>query len=310
MENQSQNQNPSNIFIVDSNTEGQRIDNFLLKTLKGLNKSNIYKLLRKGQIRINGKRSKPTQRLMHKDKVRVPPFLVQAKDDEVYISDNILNQIKDLVVFKNKNYVVINKPSGMSVHSGTGVRFGLIDVCTRLFPNTSLQLAHRLDKDTSGCVVLAKSRTALNQFNQQQPIKKYMALVKGLINNDCTIDMKLDTSNRVNGEKTVIPSESGKPAKTGFRVSERFSQRPQLTLMNCELFTGRTHQIRVHAAASDMPLAGDKKYGELKLNNQLRAKGLKRMFLHASSIQFYDDEELLVISAELPDDLQSFLETL
>lgn len=319
MQSQNDKEKLKNILQVPSDSEGQRVDNFLLKSLKNLTKSNIYKLLRKGQIRVNGKRTKPTQRLQQNDKIRIPPFLIEDDKQDVYISDKILNQIRSSIVFENPNYLIVNKPSGMPVHAGTGIRFGLIDVCQRLFPNANLQLAHRLDRDTSGCVVMAKSRLALNQFNQQNPKKFYLALVKGKLNDDTIIDLKLDTNHRENGEKTVIVSDSGKSAKTFFRVSERFwkpsatpnsSTNPDATLLHCELLTGRTHQIRVHAAASDFPLAGDPKYGDKKFNKHLQTLGLKRLFLHASSIEFEDNEDSIIASSELPDDLQNLLNNL
>lgn len=309
MQNSPENIEAKNIFVVNHDCDGQRLDNFIIKTLKNLNKSNIYKLLRKGQIRVNGKRSKPLQKLIQGDKIRVPPFLIQ-EIGEVYIPEKYSEQIRNSVVFENPNYMIVNKPSGMPVHSGTSAPFGLIDVCQKLFPTKNLQLAHRLDKETSGCVVLTKSRTALNHFNQQKPVKKYFALVKGRINDDTEVTLKLDTNHREEGEKTVIVSESGKEAKTMFRVSERYTKSIQVTLMNCQLFTGRTHQIRVHAAESGFPLVGDKKYGDQKFNHKIKKLGLKRMFLHAASIEFDDIEENVVASAELPNELEALLNKL
>ncbi|HHL32384.1 MAG TPA: hypothetical protein ENJ41_07330, partial [Oceanospirillales bacterium] len=205
-----------NIFQVNQDSSGQRVDNFLLKTLKQASKSNLYKLLRKGQIRVNGKRTKPVYRVQRDDLVRVPPFLIPDPSGELYISDSLLKQIREAVIFNNKNYMVINKPSGLAVHSGTGVRVGLIEICKKLFPETDIQLAHRLDRETSGCVVLSKNRQALNQFNQQSKqnelIKKYTALVKGIIKNDFLVELSLDTNARVNGERTVQVSASGKYA--------------------------------------------------------------------------------------------------
>lgn len=308
-------QNPSkNIFIIKSESEGQRIDNFLLKILKDASKSNIYKLLRKGQIRANGKRIKPLYRVKTDDLVRIPPFMIPDEKGELFISDNLLNQIRSAIVFENNNYMVVNKPSGLAVHSGTGVRVGLIEICKKLFPEVDIQLAHRLDKETSGCVVLTKNREALNAFNTQSKqdslIKKYTALVQGVIKNDFIVELALDTTARQNGERTVEVSESGKWAKTKFTVSEYYQGKIPATLLQCQLYSGRTHQIRVHTSASQCPIAGDQRYGNGKFNAQLRHLGLKRLFLHAASIQFNDGDEQIIVNAELPDKLQKLLEKL
>ena len=309
MQNSENNPAPKNIFIIKNDSEGQRIDNFLLKTLKDLNKSNIYKLLRKGQIRVNGKRTKPIYKLQINDKLRIPPFLIPDESGEVYISDNAINHIRDSVLFENNNYIVINKPSGLAVHSGTGIRVGLIDICKRIYQETDIQLAHRLDRDTSGCVVLSKNRQALNFFNSQKEslIKKYSALAQGVIKNDFEVNLKLNVSNRVHGERTVEVNENGKEARTKFIVSEYFQGKIQATLLQCQLFTGRTHQIRVHTSAIGHPLAGDMRYGNMKFNKKMKDLGLKRIFLHASSIQFNDENETIVVSAELPEKLQNLL---
>lgn len=314
MQNKPEQKPVKNVFFVNIDSHGQRVDNFLLKKLKDTSKSNIYKLLRKGQIRVNGKRIKPVYRLQKDDKVRVPPFLLPDKGGELYISDALIQQIRDSILFENDNYVVINKPSGLAVHAGTGIKVGLIEVCQRLFEGLDIQLAHRLDRETSGCVVLSKSRAALNEFNQQSQknllVKKYMALVKGVEKNDFIVELPLDVSHRENGERTVIVSETGKWAKTQFRISEYYEGRIKATLLQGELFSGRTHQIRVHASASDLPLAGDIKYGDDKFNAKLRKLGLKRLFLHASIIQFNDGDEQIIVTAQMPDQLTKILKSL
>ena len=303
-----------NIFIINADSDGQRIDNFLLKTLKDASKSNIYKLLRKGQIRVNGKRTKPLYKVKLDDIVRIPPFLIPDESDELYISDKLQNQIREAVIFENRNFVVVNKPSGVAVHSGTGVRVGLIETCKKLYPEIDIQLAHRLDKETSGCVVLSKNRDALNDFNQQSKanalVKKYSALVQGVINDDFIVELSLDIHNREGGERTVQVSESGKWAKTKFTVSESYKGKIPATLLQCQLYTGRTHQIRVHTSATNCPIAGDQRYGNAKFNQKMKKLGLKRLFLHSSSIQFKDGDEDIVVNAELPEKLQIFLEKL
>jgi 23S rRNA pseudouridine955/2504/2580 synthase len=314
MQNKPEQKASKNIFIIKAENDGQRVDNFLLKMLKDASKSNIYKLLRKGQIRANGKRIKPLYRVKTDDLVRIPPFMIPDEKGELFISDNLLNQIRSSIVFENSNFLVVNKPSGLAVHSGTGVRVGLIEICKKLFTDIDIQLAHRLDKDTSGCVVLTKNRQALNAFNLQSKqdslIKKYTSLVQGVIKNDFIVELALDTAARQNGERTVEVSETGKWAKTKFTVSECYQGKIPATLLQCQLFSGRTHQIRVHASASDCPIAGDQRYGNGKFNAKLKNLGLKRLFLHASSIQFNDGDDQLIISAELPDKLQKLLEKL
>jgi len=313
-EQNTTNKTAKNIFIVNTDSDGQRIDNFLLKTLKDASKSNIYKLLRKGQIRVNGKRTKPIYRVITDDVVRIPPFLIPDEKGELFISDNLLNQVREAIVFENRNFMVINKPSGLAVHSGTGVRVGLIEIAKKLFPDIDVQLAHRLDRDTSGCVVLSKNRDALNDFNTQSKentlIKKYTALVQGVIKNDFIVDLALDTSARQNGERTVAVCETGKWAKTKFTVSEYYQGEAPATLLQCQLFSGRTHQIRVHTSASDCPIAGDQRYGNGKFNAKLRNLGLKRLFLHAANVQFKDGDEPIIVNAELPSKLQKLLEKL
>jgi len=303
-----------NIFKINIDSDGQRIDNFLLKTLKDLSKSNIYKLLRKGQIRVNGKRTKPIYRVQHNDLVRIPPFLIPDEKGEIFISDNLLKQVRAAIIFENNNFMVINKPSGLAVHSGTGVRIGLIEICKKLFAEIDIQLAHRLDRDTSGCVVLTKNRNSLNDFNTQSKqntlVKKYTALVQGVIKNDFMVELSLDTSARQNGERTVKVSERGKWAKTKFVVSENYHGKISATLLQCQLFTGRTHQIRVHASALEHPLAGDQRYGNGKFNKKMKDLGLRRLFLHAASIQFKDGDEEIIVTADLPVKLQETLEKL
>lgn len=314
MQNTPNEEQPKNIFIINVDSDGQRIDNFLLKTLKDVSKSNIYKLLRKGQIRVNGKRTKQVYKVQLDDVVRIPPFLIPDEKGELYISDNLINQIREAIIFENNNFIVVNKPSGVAVHSGTGIRVGLIEICHKLFPDTDIQLAHRLDKDTSGCVVLSKNREALNAFNLQSKentiIKKYSALVQGVIKNDFIVELALDITARQNGERTVEVSETGKWAKTKFTVSEYYQGKVLATLLQCQLFSGRTHQIRVHTSASDCPIAGDERYGNGKFNKKLRDLGLKRMFLHAANIQFKDGDDEIIVNAELPEILQNILEKL
>lgn len=314
MQNTPKETPPKNIFIINEDSNGQRIDNFLLKTLKEASKSNIYKLLRKGQIRVNGKRTKQIYKVQLDDVVRIPPFLIPDEKGEIYISDNLQNQIREAIIFENNNFIVINKPSGVAVHSGTGIRVGLIEICQKLFPEIDVQLAHRLDKETSGCVVLTKNRLALTDFNTQSKsdtlIKKYSALVQGVIKNDFTVELALDITARQNGERTVEVSETGKWAKTKFTVSEFYEGKVPATLLQCQLFSGRTHQIRVHTKARDCPIAGDQRYGNGKFNKKLRDLGLKRLFLHASSIQFKDGEEDIIVNAEIPNKLQKILEKL
>jgi 23S rRNA pseudouridine955/2504/2580 synthase len=271
------------VFVASSNDAGQRVDNYLLKNCKQLNKASCYKLIRKGQIRINGKRIKPLQKLNAGDHVRVPPFVFFIDQPVVDIPNNVQQQLLQQVIFEDDDYLVLNKPAGLPCHTGTGHEYGVIEIITSMAAYADTQLAHRLDKDTSGCLLLAKNRTALLTFQQalkNQAVKKsYLAVLAGELIDPIEVNQALDTDNRVNGIRHVIVSENGQAAKTIISPLKRNSK---YTLVQCSISTGRTHQIRVHAKHIGHSVVGDRMYG-------LKKPALSReLYLHAKHLCFAD----------------------
>jgi len=287
------------IFIVDSYSDSQRLDNFLLKKCKQASKSELYKLIRKGQVRINGKRCQPLTKLSVGDAVRVPPFLFFDQQPKTMVIDpKVINQLQQCIIAENQDYLVINKPPGMAVHVGTGHNYGVIDVLKSIEKYHDIQLAHRLDAATSGCLVLARNKPALLHFQSQLKkrtvVKTYVAILQGVLAADITVQQNL-ISERVSGIKTAKISDLGKPAETRFEVVEINSG---YTQVRCYPITGRTHQIRAHAAYLGCPIIGDIQYGakpELKLSREL--------FLHALSVQFNGGD----FSAPLPKPFETFM---
>lgn len=270
------------IFIVDSYSDLQRLDNFLLKKCKQAGKSELYKLIRKGQVRVNGKRCQPLSKLQVGDVVRVPPFLFFDQEPKTLVIDHeVVERLQQCIVAENTDYLVINKPPGMAVHVGTGHDYGVIDVLKSIEKYADIQLAHRLDAATSGCLLMAKNKPALIHFQSQLKnrtvIKTYVAILQGALSADVSVQQKL-ISERINGIKTAKISDQGKTAETRFEVTEVKSS---YTIVVCYPATGRTHQIRAHAAYLHCPIVGDIQYGaqpELNLSRDL--------FLHALSIEF------------------------
>lgn len=297
---------------IDSENAGQRIDNFLRKQLPGVPKSRLYRLLRRGEVRINGGRARPEYRLQTGDEVRVPPARLKpagtapAPADAAWIAERVL--------FEDRDLLVIDKPGGTAVHGGSGVSHGVIELVRAARPELrDLSLAHRLDRETSGCLVLAKRPSALRalhaKFRDGVVEKNYLALAAGDWQaGDVTVDAPLEVQHRKNGERHVIVSALGKPAQTRIRLSRRYRD---YSLLQCQPLTGRTHQIRVHAAHQGHPLVVDDRYGDTLANKAATAEGLKRLFLHAQSIAFPDDHgNERHFTAPLADDLERFLRSL
>ncbi len=295
----------------------QRIDNFLLNKLKGIPKSVVYRIVRKGEVRVNKKRIKPDYKLQMGDLVRIPP--VQLPERETHLPAATLDSVaslEDAILFEDKHFLIINKPSGMAVHGGSGLSFGLIEALRSLRPNErQLELVHRLDRDTSGCLIVAKKRSALRYFHEQLRLKtmekNYKALVQGQWQ---TKHRKVIEPLRKNtlksGERVVrVDEEQGKYAETRFRVLERFEK---TTLVQAFPVTGRTHQIRVHTACKGCAIAGDVKYGEEQFNQSLKAVGLNRLFLHAFSLKFIHPvtEKEMYVEAPLESSLEKVLQNL
>jgi 23S rRNA pseudouridine955/2504/2580 synthase len=297
---------------VDDDRAGQRIDNFLVSQLKGVPKSLVYRLLRTGQVRVNGGRIKPDYRLQTGDEVRIPPVKVrERKEPSGAKAEQFGTLLVESVLFEDRDIVVLNKPAGLAVHAGSGLGFGLIELL-RMHPRyTSVELVHRLDRETSGCLMLARNREILRRLQhllQTHAIEKsYLALLRGrLPAKPLVVDSALSKNRLRGGERMVALDEEGKAARTTVRLLEAFKE---ASLASVQIETGRTHQIRVHCASVNHPLAGDDKYGDREFNRRMKQSGLKRVFLHAAELRFTLDTTH-VIEAPLPEDLKSVLETL
>lgn len=311
-------QNSSQVRYLSINEaqQGQRIDNFLLGRLKGVPRSHVYRLLRTGQVRINGRRSRPKQRLCAGDEVRIPPWRGPVTDAVTRPPDALMARVTEAILYEDADLLVLNKPAGLAVHAGSGVRHGLIEAlrCAR-GGDENLELAHRLDRDTSGCLLVARHRAMLLELHRLLRAggveKRYLALLLGRWSNgERVVDAPLARDRVRSGERMVEVSEDG-----GRRARSRF--RPlacgeRASLVEVALETGRTHQIRVHAAHVGHPVAGDPKYGDRVFNRTLRADGLRRMFLHAAQVSLPLEHARcpLQVSAPLPDDLAAVLERL
>ena len=294
---------------IDDDRAGQRIDNFLRRELPGVPKSRLYRLIRRGEVRVNGGRIKAEYRLDAGDEVRIPPVRIAAEKPPP--PSDQATALLDEVLFEDKQLLVVNKPSGVAVHGGSGISFGVVELLRAARPDLKdLALVHRIDRETSGCLVLAKRRSALRslheKFREGIVEKNYLALVIGDWQlGEVLIDEPLLVTHRKGGERHVVVSADGKPAQTRVRLSRTHGK---VSLVQCWPLTGRTHQIRVHLQDAGFPIAGDDRYGDATANAQLRAKGLPRLFLHAQSIAFPDAHgNELHFTAPLADDLDRFL---
>lgn len=299
-------------FDINEDNDGQRLDNFLITRLKGVPKSRIYRLVRKGEVRVNKGRKRPEYRLKTGDKVRIPPInLAQRTINKT--STARLGWLEDRVLHEDKQIIVMDKPSGMAVHGGSGISLGLIEAM-RLLRRQSrfLELVHRLDRDTSGCIILAKKRSALlslhTQLQAHKIDKRYLALIIGEWQGGSKkVSARLERISGPTGERMVRVSDTGKNALSIINPKQHFSG---FTLVEIQLRTGRTHQARVHCAYLSHPIAGDDRYGDPDTNKKLAKSGLKRLFLHAASIEFLSNENgnnKIKISAPLPPELQKVL---
>ncbi|GEK48843.1 23S rRNA pseudouridine(955/2504/2580) synthase RluC [Halomonas pacifica] len=291
---------------------GQRIDNFLRTRLKGAPKTLVYRIVRKGEVRVNKKRVKADYRLALGDVVRIPPLRLAPEEAVREVSESLRNLLAGNVLLEGRDWLVINKPSGLAVHGGSGVKIGLIEALRQVREDLDfLELVHRLDRDTSGCLLLAKSRPALlslnNALKQRQMDKQYLALVAGRwpARRDF-VSARLDRYEAGNGERRVRVDPEGKVSRTRFAVREAFAG---ATLVEAEPVTGRTHQIRVHAAHAGHPLLGDDKYGSREGAVLARRLGLGRLFLHAAALTFPEPTSgrPVQIKAPLGDELETVL---
>lgn len=297
---------------------GQRLDNWLLRTMKGLPRSLVYRLLRTGQVRVNGKRAKPDQRLEGGERIRLPPWR-EAQPSTAPAAPRIPDALRELVaqaiVREDKDLIAINKPAGLAVHGGSGLAHGVIEVLRLMRPDeTELELVHRLDRETSGLLLIARHRRALRElhaaFRDGAVEKRYLALVRGQWNLGRTaIDAPLATRQKQGGERMVRVDDGGKEARSTFEAADFFGARA--TLMQVAIDTGRTHQIRVHAAHAGHPVAGDPKYGDREFNAQMRELGLNRMFLHAQSLSVdWPPGRTFQVSVPLPAELAAVIDQL
>jgi len=275
---------------VPDDREGQRLDNFLLGQLKGAPRSLVYKLVRSGQVRVNGGRAKADRKLEIGDEVRIPPLRLPEPGEKPMPPQGFMNALDAAIVFEDARLLALNKPSGVASHGGSGISFGAIETLRASRPGHTLELVHRLDRDTSGLLIVAKKRSALTEMQalmrEEGGIsKRYLALLCGRMPDGVmSVDAALHVGLRQGGERHVQVNAGGKPSLSHFRVLER---RGGQSYCEVRIATGRTHQIRVHAQHIGHPVAGDDKYGDPAVNKRLREQaGLKRMFLHAATLEF------------------------
>ena len=292
--------------------EGQRIDNFLLTLLKGVPKTLIYRILRKGEVRVNKGRIKAPYRLVVGDIVRVPPLRLPEEKPQPKVGAGLTAALGQAIVFENDQLLVINKPSGLAVHGGSGINLGLIEALRQMRPESKfLELVHCLDRDTSGAVMVAKKRstlTALHEDLRQGRISKiYHALVMGHWSKRVTkVDAPLKKNELQSGERVVRVDPEGKTSITEFRLMETYER---CSLIEAKPVTGRTHQIRVHALHAGHPIIGDPKYGDEPMNRLLKGEGVKRLFLHAAELRLRlpGSPERLIIKAPIEAELKNAL---
>jgi 23S rRNA pseudouridine955/2504/2580 synthase len=298
---------------------GQRVDRVLARLLPGVPHTRLFRLLRRGEVRLNGKRVSGEARIKAGDVLRVPPVRLEpppiTAEAAPRVSSALVGKLNAAVLYEDERLLVIDKPAGIAVHGGSGISAGVIEALRSARPDEPLELVHRLDRDTSGCLMIARRRSTLRSMHamlrEDAFDKRYLVLVRGKWElGKKLIDAPLRTDLRVGGERTVKVAPDGKSSATEFRVVQFFGQ--LATLLEAKLLTGRTHQIRVHAAYAGHVVAGDEKYGDEEFNEQLRAFGLRRLFLHAHSVGFEDPERhvAMSISAPLPDALRSVLDAL
>lgn len=304
---------PQVVYVeITEDYNDQRLDNFLISRLKGVPKSHIYRIVRKGEVRVNKGRIDVKYRLVTGDIVRIPPIRVAERSEASYIPQGLQAALQDGILFEDDGFLIVNKPAGFAVHGGSGVSSGIIEGLRLLRPEARfLELVHRLDKDTSGCLLIAKKRSALRSlqtlFRDSQIKKTYRALLAGQwARKKLVVTAPLLKNTSVGGERIVVISTAGKAAETLFTRLQLFRH---ATLVEAAPKTGRTHQIRVHAASLGHAIVGDDRYGQDETNKAFKNKGYKRMFLHAHTLTFQHPVtgETLHISAPLPLQLEHLL---
>ena len=281
---------PVSSYIVDAEYQNTRLDNCLISKLKGLPRSKIYSIIRKGEVRVNGSRSKPDRRLKISDVIRIPPYRIEEKTLNSP-SKSLISLLKESIIYNENSVLILDKPAGIASHGGSGLKLGLIEAVRQIdskFKNA--QLVHRLDRGTSGCIVLSLKRSVLRRLNTEmregRVEKKHLAIVEGKWpHKEVCISSNLKKNHLRSGEREVVETPEGKQSTTEFKLLE---SNGKLSLLECSLLTGRTHQIRVQASNEGFPVVGDNKYGNNKGNMFYRKKGINRMLLHAKEINFSD----------------------
>lgn len=300
------------LLVIDAEQEGQRLDNFLKTQLKGVPKSLVYRIVRKGEVRVNKKRIKPDYKLVAGDEVRIPPVRVAEANELPSAKLSSIQALEPQILFEDEVLIVLNKPAGMAVHGGSGLSFGVIEGLRALRPEARfMELVHRLDRDTSGCLMVAKKRSALKHLHEQLRLKtmrkQYAALVRGQWQPHIrVVNAPLLKNVLQSGERIVRVNVDGKPSETRFHILKRFTD---ATLVEASPITGRTHQIRVHTAHAGHPIACDDKYGDADFDQKMRSAGLARLFLHASRLTFQHPvtSNEMTIEAPLDPHLAQFL---
>lgn len=303
------------IMEITSEDAARRADNFLFAIFKNVPKTRVYRAIRKGEVRINKKRIKPDYKLKIGDQVRIPPIYQPEQAPPVQPSSGLVDLLKQSILYEDDKMLVINKPSGIAVHGGSGIKLGVIEALRTMYPKLEMELAHRLDRDTSGCLLVAKKRSAVRDLHAQlreSRVKKiYQCLVRGkLSKSTVTVDRPLFKNQVLSGERVVkIDEERGKPSITIFSEMQQFNE---ASLLRAELKTGRTHQIRVHALSLGCPLAGDSKYGDDVFSKKMRDLGLNRLFLHAAEVTFHPpgQEQRITVNAPMDQVLLATLDQL
>ena len=308
------------IVEIEENADQQRVDNYLLRVLKGVPRSRIYRMIRNGEVRVNKGRVKPTRRLEKGDLLRIPP-VVMLEAGEVPDSAIVKHgYLLDRVIYEDDGLLAINKPTGLAVHAGSGIAYGLIELLRKIHPaGTNLELCHRLDRETSGLLLISKKclyNRYLNELFKQKTnsnsgiSKCYLALLKGQVEKNIKIEHKLYRQGKHDGERIVVVHPEGVAAASTFRPVSWPAK--LTTLCEVDLHTGRTHQVRVHAQSMGCAVAGDSKYGDKRFNRKMSEVGLNRLFLHAYRLEFNlpDNGKLLQLEAGIPDDLDRVLQAL
>jgi 23S rRNA pseudouridine955/2504/2580 synthase len=300
-----------NYLTISVNDDGQRLDNFLFKHLKGVPKSHVYRIIRGGEVRINKKRAKANTRIQEGDIIRIPPIRLSDKPVP-QANSKLAAMLKASILFENDSLLVINKPSGIAVHGGSGVSLGVIEIIRSVrAENSYYELVHRLDRETSGCLLIAKKKSVLKELQQQLEQKTMQKHYWALLANRWSgpesreVEANLLKNSLKSGERMVVVNPQGKSAKTVFKLIKNFENS---CLVEASPITGRTHQIRVHAASINHPIIGDSKYGSTRFNRKFKELGCNRLFLHAKRLQFCLNNRDYSFEAPLGDSLREFIQ--